>query len=154
LDLGVDEVRPVEKSHAVLLCAGPARKHRPTVLRHCALPRNSAWQGDRSCCLRGSAIKTAVRHTLLRLRIYPLDHDYNLDPYSPEYLYLAQQRKRLSLSASVSRLRPRYLLISPFILVIIAVKLVDLWIANQIIRSLINEHDLMREILRQEKRGS
>ena len=104
--------------------------------------------------MRGSAIKTAVRHTLLRLRIYPLGHDYNLDPYSPEYLYLAQQRKRLSLSASVSRLRPRYLLISPVILVIIAVKLVDLWIANQIIRSLINERDLMRQILGQEKPDS
>lgn len=104
--------------------------------------------------MRGSTVKTAVRKTLLRLRVYPLGNEYNLDPYSPEYLYLAQQRKRLSLSASVSRLRPRYLLISPYILATIVVKLVDLWIANQIIRSLINERDLMREILRQEKPGS
>ena len=42
-----------------------------------------------------------------------------VDPYSLEYLYLVQQSKRVSLSASISRLRPRYFLISPLIVAIV-----------------------------------
>jgi hypothetical protein len=65
---------------------------------------------------------------------------------------LVQQNKRISLSASVARLRPRNVLFLPLIIPIIAVKAVDLWIANQIIRSLINERDLMQQSLRSERR--
>ncbi len=35
---------------------------------------------------------------LLRLRVLVLDHEHAHDPFSPEYLYLLQQQKRLDLS--------------------------------------------------------
>lgn len=95
-----------------------------------------------------------VRSVLLRLRVYHLGREHAAEPYSPEYLYLVQQAKRLSLSASMARLRPRYLLIMPLVLAVIAVRSFDLWIANQIIRSLINERDLREQSLRSHCRES
>jgi hypothetical protein len=77
-----------------------------------------------------------------------LADEHAADPFSPEYLYLIQQSKRLSLSTSMARLRPRYLFILPLVLPIIIVKAMDLWIANQVIRSLINERDLIEQTLR------
>ena len=92
-----------------------------------------------------SRLQAMVRAALLRLRLHRVAGKPVGDPYSPEYLYLVQQSKRLSLATSVARLRPRNLLILPLVVPVILIKTVDLWIANQIIRSLINERDLMRQ---------
>jgi hypothetical protein len=76
---------------------------------------------------------------LLRLRVLTLDREYSADPYSPDYLYLIQQQKRLSLSTTVGRLRPRNIPFFPVILLIILIKSLDLFVTNQIVQSLINE---------------
>jgi hypothetical protein len=81
---------------------------------------------------------------LLRLRILVLDREQAADPFSVEYLYLVQQRKRLSLSATIGRLRPRNIPLFPVIVVIAFVKYLDLLVTNQIVQSLINEEILMR----------
>lgn len=99
----------------------------------------------------GGRMHSAARTALLRLRVHPLAREHATDPYSPEYLYLVQQSKRLSLAASIARLRPRNILAFPVMLPVVAVKTLDLWIANQIIRSLINERDLMEQTLRADK---
>jgi len=99
----------------------------------------------------GRRINSVVRSALLRLRVHRLAGEHATDPNSPEYLYLVQQSKRLSLSNSMARLRPRNLLILPLLLPVVIVKAVDLWIANQIIRSLINERDLIRQSLRSDR---
>lgn len=95
----------------------------------------------------GRRIDSVVRSALLRLRVHRLAGEHAADPNSAEYLYLVQQSKRLSLSTSMARLRPRNLLLLPWLLPLIMVKATDLWIANQIIRSLINERDLVRQSL-------
>jgi hypothetical protein len=96
----------------------------------------------------GRRINSVVRSVLLKLRVHRLAGEHAADPNSAEYLYLVQQSKRLSLSTSIARLRPRNLLIFPLLLPVIMVKATDLWIANQIIRSLINERDLIEQSLR------
>lgn len=96
----------------------------------------------------GRRINLVVRSALLRLRVHRLATEHAADPNSAEYLYLVQQSKRLSLSASMAQLRPRNLLILPVLLPVIIAKAMDLWIANQIIRSLINERDLVEQSLR------
>lgn len=83
---------------------------------------------------------------LLRFRIHPAPEQRGVDPRSLEYLYLVQQRKRLALAASVGRLRPRNILLFPFIVLSVLLRLADLSIANQIIRSMLNERDLQRRI--------
>lgn len=93
-----------------------------------------------------------TRAILLRLRVHPLGHEHSAEPYSPEYLYLAQQAKRLALSSTIGRLRPRNLLLFPAIIAVAVARAVDLWIANQIIRSLINERDLREQALRSQRR--
>jgi len=100
----------------------------------------------------GRRINSVVGSALLRLRVHRLAGEHAADPNSPEYLYLVQQSRRLSLSKSMARLRPRNLLILPVLLPVIVVKAMDLWIANQIIRSLINERDLIRQSLRPNRR--
>ncbi len=89
-------------------------------------------------------LKTVTRAWLLRQRVLPVPEGYALDPQSPDYLYLVQQRKRLSLSTSIGRLRPGNLPLLPVIGVIVLFKTVDLWITNQLIRSLLNEQDLLQ----------
>ncbi len=96
----------------------------------------------------GRRINSIVRSALLRLRVHRLASKHAADPYSAEYLYLVQQSKRLSLSTSMAWLRPRNFLILPLVLPVILVKAIDLWIANQVIRSLINDRDLIRQSLR------
>ena len=98
-----------------------------------------------------SRLDSAARSALLRLRVHRLAGEHAADPYSDEYLYLVQQSKRLSLSTSMARLRPRNLLVLPLVLPIIMVKAMDLWIANQLIRSLINERDLIERSLRPDR---
>jgi hypothetical protein len=90
---------------------------------------------------------------LLRLRILVLDREHTTDPFSAEYLYLVQQRKRLSLSRTVGRLRPGNIPLFPVIVVIALVKYLDLLVTNQIVQSLINERILMHHITRPQKKG-
>lgn len=87
-----------------------------------------------------------ARRWLLRARIHDVPEGYALDPHTLEYLYLIQQRKRLSLAASIGRLRPRSWLLLPLIVPVVVAKAIDLWIANQTIRAMINEHDLQQRI--------
>ena len=96
-------------------------------------------------------LNSAVGFALLRLRVHRRVGWPPPDPNSPEYLYLVQQAKRLSLSASIGRLRPGNLLLFPLLLLVIMVKALDIWIANQIIRSLINERDLLDQRLRADR---
>ncbi len=96
-------------------------------------------------------LRSAVRFALLRLRVYDLNSKHALDPYSPEYLYFVQQQKRIALSKSIAHLRPRYILFFPVVLTGILAKAVDLWLANQLIRSLINERDLLEQSRRSDR---
>lgn len=93
-----------------------------------------------------AVFEARTRRWLLRLRILGVPGGCTLDPHSLEYLYLIQQRKRLSLSASVGRLRPANLLLLPAILVVVLVKTIDLWTTNQVVRSIINEYDLQQRL--------
>ncbi|CAN7483824.1 hypothetical protein LJR251_003231 [Rhizobium rhizogenes] len=90
--------------------------------------------------------KALLRGLILRTRIHRIPEGYAADPHSLAYLYIVQQRKRLSLATTVGRLRLRNILLFPIIGLIILIKIVDLWIANQIIRSMINEYDLLKRI--------
>jgi hypothetical protein len=92
------------------------------------------------------------RFCLLKLRRHPGAHAAGVDPSSPAYLYLVQQGKRLSLSATIGKLRLRNVLLLPVLLPIMLVKVVDLWVATVIIRALINEHDLMERSLKSDRR--
>lgn len=83
---------------------------------------------------------------LLRLRVLVLDHEHAHDPFSPEYLYLLQQQKRLDLSKTLGRLRPANILLFPVILLIAWVRCVDLRITNVIVQSMINERILLRHV--------
>jgi hypothetical protein len=96
-------------------------------------------------------VNSATRFALHRLRVYPLAGRQLVDTNSPEYLYLIQQSRRLSLAASIARLRPRNVLMFPLVLSIVFIKAVDLWITNQIVRSMINERDLMEQSLRSDR---
>jgi hypothetical protein len=92
-----------------------------------------------------------MRFALLRLRVLPLARKLAVDPNSFEYLYLVQQARRISLATSIARLRPKSILILPLVLPIIIIKAIDLWITNQIIRSMINESDLLERTLRSDR---
>ena len=98
-------------------------------------------------------VRDKWRAALLRLRVLRLGAEHAADPFAPEYLYLVLQKKRLSLSVTVGRLRPRNVLLFPFILLIILVKLLDLSISNQIVQSLISERFLIEQADRERWRG-
>jgi hypothetical protein len=83
---------------------------------------------------------------LLRLRVLVLDREHAHDPFSPEYLYLLQQEKRLRLSRTLGRLRPRNLLLFPAILAIAWVRCIDLRVTNLIVQAMINERILLRHV--------
>lgn len=84
-----------------------------------------------------------TRAALLRAKVHRVPDGYALDPQSADYLYLVLQRKRLSLSASIGRLRPRTLPLWPAIALVVLLKTLDLWIANQIIRAMLTERALL-----------
>ena len=87
-----------------------------------------------------------TRTLLLKIRIGTLAEPTVADPQAPAYLFLIQQSKRLSLSRSIGHVRPRNLLLLPLLVAIILVKAVDLWLTSLLIRSLINERDLQRQV--------
>jgi hypothetical protein len=84
-----------------------------------------------------------TRAILLRAKVHRVPEGYALDPDSADYLYLVLQRKRLSLAATVGRLRPRTLLLWPLIALIVLLKTFDLWIATRIIRAMLTEQLLL-----------
>jgi hypothetical protein len=90
---------------------------------------------------------------LLRMRVMVLDREFAADPYSPEYLYLIQQQKRLSLSGTVGQLRPRNALMFPLIILLVLIKALDLFVTNQIVQSLLNERQLLADMTRSEPDG-
>jgi hypothetical protein len=92
------------------------------------------------------SMRTACGERLLRLRVLLLDHEHAHDPFSPEYLYLVQQQKRLSLSRTLGRLRPANILLFPAILLVAWVKCLDLRITNVIVQAMINERILLRHV--------
>jgi hypothetical protein len=89
------------------------------------------------------ARRSITRALILRQRTHALAPGEAVDPHSLDYLYLIQQKRRLDLSISAGRLRPRNLLLFPILLPILAVRLLDLAVTNQVVRSLINERDLL-----------
>jgi hypothetical protein len=91
---------------------------------------------------------------LLRLRVLVLDREFAADPYAPEYLYLIQQQKRLSLSVTVGRFRPRNAVLFPVIILIVLIKALDLFVTNQIVQSLLNERQLLDHLTRARPDGS
>jgi hypothetical protein len=93
------------------------------------------------------------RFCLLKLRRHPGAEAAGVDPHSPAYLYLVQQGKRLSLGATIGRLRPRNVLLLPILLPVLLVKLADLWVATVVIRALINEHDLLERSRKSDGQG-
>ncbi len=94
------------------------------------------------------SLRRLWRAAVLRIRIIKVEQQGPIDPFAPEYLYLVLQQKRLSLCATVGRLRPGNILLFPVIVPIILVKLADLALSNQIVRSLITEQDLSERICR------
>ena len=93
----------------------------------------------------GRRMVSLTRTVLLRARVHEVPEGYAADPHSAAYLYIVQQRKRLALAACIGRLRPRNIALFPVIAGIIALRAGDLWIANLVIRALINERDLLAQ---------
>ena len=91
-----------------------------------------------------SGLRGRLRSAMLRMRLHTMPGAAGLDLDSPQYLYLVQQAKRISLSETVARLTLKTLPLWPAILAIAAFKWIDLALANTLVRSLINEHDLLR----------
>src|ERR1700687_180652 len=71
------------------------------------------------------------------------------DPHSPEYLYVAQQAKRLSLVRTLDGFRLGNLPLWPVLSVIALAKWAELMIPNPLVRSLINEYALLHRIPRE-----
>src|SRR5262245_27921877 len=86
----------------------------------------------------------AIRRWLLHFRIHRLAEPVNANPQSPEYLYLVQQTKRLSLAVSIGRFSRKNFLLWPLLVALVLVKWIDLKIANAVIASFINEMALLK----------
>ena len=94
------------------------------------------------------------RAMLRPLRVLRASGPVPSDAFSPEYLYLVQQSKRLSLVRTLNDFQLRTILIWPVLLAIVAIKWIDLAISNTLIRSLINERDLLKSIDHKNVEGS
>ena len=93
-----------------------------------------------------------LRHLLSRavlrpLRMLPADR-IPFDPHSPEYLYVAQQAKRVSLVRTLGSFRLGNFPLWPLLSIVVVAKWADLVIANALVRALINEYDLLERISR------
>jgi hypothetical protein len=86
------------------------------------------------------------RSLLRRLRVLRVTTAVPSDPLSPEYLYLVQQSKRVSLVQTLNAFRADNLLSWPFLSGVVLIKWLDLGLSNSLIRSLINEHDLLQRL--------
>jgi hypothetical protein len=85
-----------------------------------------------------------TRKMLRPLRVLQISASSPPDPMSPEYLYLVQQTKRLSLVRTLDSFKLDNVKQWPKLFAIAAIKWLDLSISTTLIRSLINEHDLLR----------
>ena len=92
------------------------------------------------------APRLLTRAMLRPLRVLRVAGTMPSDPFSPEYLYLAQQSKRVSLVRTLNDFRRNNVLKWPLLLAVVFVKWIDLVLSNALIRSLINEHDLQRRM--------
>lgn len=81
---------------------------------------------------------------LRRLRVLKVAGTVPADPCAPEYLYLVQQSKRLSLVRTMHNFRLGNVLLWPVLVIAVLAKWVDLAISNTLIRALINEYDLLQ----------
>ena len=103
--------------------------------------------------VKATPLRRLTARLLLRARLHQLDDEMTLDPTSDAYLYLVLQRKRLSLSATYGRLRPRNILLWPLLLAIVAVKTFDLAVSNQVVAAMLNEKRLMERSVRGDDGG-
>jgi hypothetical protein len=87
-----------------------------------------------------------TRAVLRPLRVLEAAGPVPRDTFSPEYLYLAQQSKRLALVRALGGFRLRNVLLWPVVAVAVLFRWVDLVLSNALIRSLINEHDLLNRM--------
>ena len=87
-----------------------------------------------------------IRGILLRVRVLPNPGHSVIKPDSPEYLFLVQQAKRISLSKTIGRFSRWNFLIWPWLIIVAGMKWLDLALSNTIIRSFINEMDLQKVI--------
>jgi hypothetical protein len=84
-----------------------------------------------------------TRRMLRPVRVLQISAGNAPDPMSPEYLYLVQQCKRLGLVQTLDSFKSDNMRQWPRLLAIAAVKWMDLSLSSTLIRSLINEHDLL-----------
>src|SRR5580698_2953668 len=87
-----------------------------------------------------------TRRILRPLRVFHVTTPVPSDPMSPEYLYLVQQSKRVSLIRTLDAFRVTNFLSWPILLGVVLIKWLDLIVSNSLIRSLINEYDLLRRV--------
>jgi len=86
-----------------------------------------------------------LKRSMLRpLRVLRVSRAIPNDPMSPEYLYLVQQSKRVSLVQTLNSFHSNNLRSWPLLVALVMFKWIDLRLSNSIIRSLINEHDLLK----------
>ena len=92
-------------------------------------------------------LRTTLSRALLRpLRVLTAAGTVPTDTFSPEYLYLVQQSKRLSLVRTLNQIPLRKPLKWPLFISIVLIKWADLTLSNSLIRSLINEYDLLQRV--------
>jgi hypothetical protein len=84
-----------------------------------------------------------TRRMLQPVRVLQISAVSAPDPMSPEYLYLVQQCKRLGLVQTLDSFKFDNVRQWPGLLAIAAFKWLDLSLSSTLIRSLINEHDLL-----------
>ena len=68
------------------------------------------------------------------------------DAHSLEYLYLVQQSKRLALIQSLNEFSSQRMRDWPCIVFMAVLRFIDLARSNVLIRSMVNEHDLLQKI--------
>ena len=84
------------------------------------------------------------RKVLRPVRVLQISVAMPPDPMSPEYLYLVQQSKRLGLVQTLDSFRSNNLRQWPKLCLVASGKWLDLSLSTTLIRSLINEHDLLQ----------
>jgi hypothetical protein len=92
------------------------------------------------------APKFLTRAMLRPLRILRAAGTVPNDTHSPEYLYLVQQSKRISLVRTLNCFGTENVRAWPLLLASAFVKWLDLILSSSLIRSLINEYDLLHRI--------
>ena len=90
------------------------------------------------------SFRDEYRRRILRLRVLPVEPGgAPQDPFSPEYLMVALQAKRLSLSRTVSAFSRQNVLFWPYLCISAFAKYLDLKIAVAIVEGLIVERKLL-----------